>query len=271
MHTADVSVVIPFFNSSSTLARALDSVAAQTLPVREVVVVDDCSTEAEARAAAGIVARMSNARLVSMPRNGGPGEARNAGWQAAEGHWVAFLDSDDAWHPRKVEAQLRAADALRDDKPVLIASQCGLGYQAWAAAGVSLADRTPATRLTKRGFLLRNQVPTSSVMVARDLPHRFPAARRYSEDWELWLSIAALGRPMLRVEFPYCIQFKAVYGESGLSGAVWKMIRGEYRALWAERRAGRLSLAELGLGLASLTVRVGIRLARLGLRRARVS
>jgi glycosyltransferase involved in cell wall biosynthesis len=98
-----VSVVIPAYNSSRTLAEALTSVHAQSYLVHEIIVVDDGSKPEEA---AAIDAVAGGCVLIHLPKNRGPSVARNRGIARATGEWVAFLDSDDLWLPEKLEKQM---------------------------------------------------------------------------------------------------------------------------------------------------------------------
>ncbi len=104
---AAVSVVIPCYRCGATIARAVASVLAQTLPVAEIILVDDASGDDTLAALEDIRRGHGDAavRVLAAPANVGAGEARNLGWNAASQPWVAFLDADDAWHPRKIEIQ----------------------------------------------------------------------------------------------------------------------------------------------------------------------
>ena len=105
--TPRVSVVIPTYNRSRALVRALESVFAQTEPVLETIVVDDGSTDDTQAVLAGFGSRVRAIRK----SNGGAGAARNAGIEAARGEFVAFLDDDDAWLPEKNREQVRILDS----------------------------------------------------------------------------------------------------------------------------------------------------------------
>jgi glycosyltransferase involved in cell wall biosynthesis len=97
-----ISVIIPVFNRGYCLADTLRSVCAQTFTDFEVVVVDDGSTDDSAA-----VARSFGERVrVLTQKNSGVSAARNAGLRAARGRFIAFQDSDDLWHPRKLEWQI---------------------------------------------------------------------------------------------------------------------------------------------------------------------
>ena len=95
-----VSVVIPMYNSETTIARALESALSQEPQPLEVIVVDDGSTDGSAR----VVARYRDRVRYIFKENGGPGSARNAGMAAARGDLIAFLDADDYWLPGFLEA-----------------------------------------------------------------------------------------------------------------------------------------------------------------------
>ncbi|HYO62966.1 MAG TPA: glycosyltransferase [Pyrinomonadaceae bacterium] len=99
---APVSVVVPAYNAERFIALALESAFAQTLPVAEVVVVDDGSTDRTFD-----VARRFDVRVIRQP-NGGLSAARNAGIRAATQPWVAFMDADDLWAGNKIERQFEA-------------------------------------------------------------------------------------------------------------------------------------------------------------------
>ena len=93
------SVVIAVYNGEKTLARAIDSVLSQSYPPREVIVVDDGSTDGTPDIAA---AYGPPVRLLRQP-NRGVSVARNMGVESAEGEWVAFLDADDYYYPERLE------------------------------------------------------------------------------------------------------------------------------------------------------------------------
>ncbi len=107
-----VSAVIPAFNRRDYIVRAIDSVMRQTVPVDEIVVVDDGSTDGTAEMVEGHYG--NSVRVVRQP-NGGPGGARRRGILEARGEWIAFLDSDDEWMPDRNDELLRAAERVSGD------------------------------------------------------------------------------------------------------------------------------------------------------------
>ena len=100
-----VSVVLPVYNSESTIERAITSVLNQTYADLELIVVDDGSTDKTKE----IIQTIDDVRLRYIyQNNSGACEARNKGILAAKGEYIAFQDSDDAWRANKLEVQLRA-------------------------------------------------------------------------------------------------------------------------------------------------------------------
>lgn len=93
------SVIIPAFNAATTLARAIDSVRAQSWPVHEIIVVDDGSTDDTV----DVARRFGDAVRLIRQRNSGVSVARNAGAAAATGDWLAFLDADDWYAPDRIK------------------------------------------------------------------------------------------------------------------------------------------------------------------------
>jgi glycosyltransferase involved in cell wall biosynthesis len=99
--TISISAVIPAYNCEKYIARAVESVLKQTLPVQEIVVVDDGSTDGTADAVRSFGEKVTLIRQA----NAGVSAARNTGIRAANGDWIAFLDADDEWLPEKIRLQ----------------------------------------------------------------------------------------------------------------------------------------------------------------------
>lgn len=111
MRSPTVSVVIPVYNASPALERAIRSVLAQTHPASEIIVVDDGSLE-------GVELHVESPIKINVlrhERNRGPSAARNSGIRASAGQYVAFLDADDTWRPEKLVQQIEALDRSERD------------------------------------------------------------------------------------------------------------------------------------------------------------
>ena len=111
----DFSVIIPAYNVSGIIGRAIRSAAAQTFRPLEILVIDDCSTDNTVEVVRALGQEIPSLRLLSTPANGGPSAARNVGLRAAKADWIALLDSDDAWKPGRLERLSEVARATSAD------------------------------------------------------------------------------------------------------------------------------------------------------------
>ncbi len=184
-----ISVVIPTFNRARRIVRAISSAANQTYPHLEIIVIDDGSSDGTAELVRDL--RCSRPlRLIETVVNEGAPAARNRGIAASAGQWVAFLDSDDVWHPRKLERQ---AEVLLQCGPDFGACYTGLAAydDAGALCGVSRATESGDLAAA---LMTHNLVgSTSSVLVRRDLLMAvggFVPTLRSCQDWDLWVRLA---------------------------------------------------------------------------------
>lgn len=179
-----VSLIIPTHNRAHTLPRALDSVLAQTRPADEIIVVDDGSTDGTAEL---IHTHYPQVRYVRQP-NRGVSAARNAGIRAATGDWIALLDSDDAWQPRKLERQLATLP------PDARLAHCD---EIWIRNGVRV---NPMRKHAKAGGrIYRHCLPLCAISPSAVLIHGevfehiglFDESLPACEDYDLWLRVTA--------------------------------------------------------------------------------
>lgn len=182
-----VSVVIPCFNYARFLGEAIESVLAQTAAPREIIVVDDGSTDDSTT----VARRYGSAVVLLELHREGVARARNHGIEASKGSVLAFLDADDAWAPRKLEAQLQRLDAER----------VGLVY-----CGVAFVDERGVVQATStrgrsgrvlRDFALMRDVGSmgggSGCLIPRaalDRVGRFDERLSTSADWDLFRRLA---------------------------------------------------------------------------------
>lgn len=252
-----VTVIVPCYRCRDTVARAVASVTAQTAPPLEVLLVDDGSVDGTAPVLASLCSE--RVRVLRLERNQGPGSARNAGWQAARGEFVAFLDADDTWHPRKLEIQV----AFMRQHPEFALS--GHGHVFGSDFG-RLPDAVPHVEITGRALLLSNRFVTPSVMLRRDLAARFRDGQRHMEDHLLWMQLALAGHRIARIELALASLHKPQFGAGGQSGDLHAMERaelGNYRLL---RREGKIGLVACGALLLWSVAKYLRRLALVGLR-----
>jgi hypothetical protein len=190
-----LSVVIPAYNAATTVRAAVRSTLNQTVPALEVIVVNDGSTDGTGDVVTAI--DDPRVRLVSQP-NGGPAAARNAGIAAARGEWVAFLDSDDLWLPRYVEAATAALAAAPNpgfaytDAYVF---DTGRGQLKRGSASDALDPPPPDRASFLAALLRRNFVFTSAAVPAAVLAAvgGYDESLTLSEEYDLWLRILVAG------------------------------------------------------------------------------
>lgn len=240
INAAPVSAVIPCWRCADTISRAMDSIASQSLRPAEVILVDDASgdgTLAELYRLAGQYPP-GWVQVIALETNGGPGAARNAGWEYAKQPWIAFLDADDAWHPRKVELQMSWLEQHPD------AAMCGHGT-ALLSTPTIYPDAPARPRGWRVGFLnmvIANRFPTRSVMLRRDLPFRFQDWF-HSEDFHLWLLLILSNYSCYRLEGLLAFSFREDASDGGLSGNLWRHERQELLVWRTLYREGKISWA----------------------------
>jgi len=117
----DVSIVIAAWNAQSFISTAINSALSQKGVSVEVIVVDDASTDSTCEVVESI--SDSRVRLLRSEKNGGPGAARNIGFAAAKGKWIAVLDSDDSMKLNRLKNML---DKAPIDADILIDNFCEL-------------------------------------------------------------------------------------------------------------------------------------------------
>ena len=218
-----ISVIIPTHNRAHTLRRALDSVYAQTLPPWEVIVVDDGSTDGT-KALVG--SEFPQCRFLSQ-RNRGVSRARNRGIEAADGDWLAFLDSDDAWLPEKLAKQ---TETLREqaERPVCHTDEI------WIRNGRRVNPMHKHKKSGGRIFsrcLPRCVISPSSVVIRRSLFDEvgmFDECLPACEDYDLWLRICAR-HPVAFVDTPLLLKHGGHADQ--LSRRHWGMDRFRIQAL----------------------------------------
>src|SRR3954449_11420861 len=93
--TSSVSAILPTFNNRTVIARAIDSLLAQTRAVDEIIIIDDCSTDGTADYV--LATYGDKIKLIRAEQNGGPARARNLGLSQAKGDYIGIIDGDDAW------------------------------------------------------------------------------------------------------------------------------------------------------------------------------
>ncbi|OHC75543.1 MAG: hypothetical protein A3G18_09280 [Rhodospirillales bacterium RIFCSPLOWO2_12_FULL_58_28] len=185
----EVSVIIPAYRAAKTIARALVSVAAQTLKPYEAIVVDDGSDDGTCEAALALEPRMNGVRLkVFRQSNRGAGAARNRAVAEASRPILAFLDADDEWLPEKLARSL----AHIEDGHYLLVAHNGLIVENGKESLIDGARRfreggAPFVSLYRKGYL-----DTCTVVTRRDAviaAGGFDPTLKNGQDFEMWLAL----------------------------------------------------------------------------------
>ncbi len=195
----DCSVIIPVYNRSEQVRRAIESVRQQTVAPREIIVVDDGSTDGVADA---VRSEHPEVKILTWFDNRGVSAARNRGMAESQGQWIAFLDSDDVWLPSKLQVQSEWLESHSD----LSICHCD---EIWIRNEVRV---NPGKRHKKRGgWIYEYCLPLCVISPSAVLIHRrvfsqvgvFDESLPVCEDYDLWLRMTCLfevgyvNRPLL--------------------------------------------------------------------------
>lgn len=239
-----VSVIIPCYRCTDTIERAVESITRQTLPPEEVLLVEDCSDD-DGKTLDSLYRLQQryqhkfHLKVIPLEKNGGPASARNAGWDTATQPYIAFLDADDEWHPEKLDIQY---EYMRRNPKIAVTGHqyVELRYNKLTHPLFSISI-SAAKNISPLSLLFKNCFPTSSVMLKNEIHFRFAAGKRCAEDFYLWQQVAFAGFRIVRIEVPLVHYYKALFGEGGLSGQLWKMEKGELSNFVALYRAGSIN------------------------------
>lgn len=220
------SVVIPFYDSVDTIEDSLESCILQSYQDYEIILVDDGSSRNSDSIIASYIKSYPEATIkwVRLLANSGVSNARNFGLNIATGEYIAFMDADDVWHPKKLELMATLIQTF---------PSYGLYFHDSVIDSImpdiirSSNDETEQVCFFK--FLIKNPAHTPCVVVRNEPAVWFCEDMRYSEDYDLWLKLA-FSRGALRVKQPLTSLGRPVGSSGGLSANRWQMRLGEMRA-----------------------------------------
>lgn len=184
-----ISVIIPTYNRSAYLDRAVSSVMRQTRKVAEIIIVDDGSTDETSK----VVERLNKISATTIhylhQENAGPASARNLGISASHFDHIAFLDSDDHWHRKKIEFQFAA---MAENSEYMISHT----REKWLRRGKHLNQKKH--HIPRHGDIFDHclalcAVGMSTVMLRKSLFEQvggFNTSFRCCEDYDLWLRVS---------------------------------------------------------------------------------
>ena len=224
---ANISVIIPVYNSEKTIERAVLSIVNQTLLPLEVIIVDDCSTSNIKIVLKRIKEKYEkyfDIKLIYLEKNKGPATARNKAWDLAKGKYIAFLDSDDIWYSKKIEVQY---NYMKKNEDVFFSYHHMDIIDKIIDKNIKVFDEN-IIKINPYIFLFKHYAKgnTSCVMIKNIKTLRFFDGKRYFEDYLLWLEYNFKYKGTL-LDVYMAGSFKKPYGVSGLSKSLWKMEQGE--------------------------------------------
>ncbi|MGD6816671.1 glycosyltransferase family 2 protein [Metabacillus sp. 113a] len=183
-----VSVITPSYNSTKTIGDTIRSVQAQTYSHWEMLIVDDCSTDHSRDYIREFAGADSRIQLIELDENSGAAVARNTALRMVKGKYAAFLDSDDLWHPEKLDKQIRFMEendyAFTYTKYELMKEDGGRLNQV-----VEIPDSIGYHGLLKNTII---GCLTAVVNLEKTGPIQMPNIRT-RQDFALWLSILKKG------------------------------------------------------------------------------
>ncbi|UNH23496.1 glycosyltransferase family 2 protein [Moellerella wisconsensis] len=179
-----VSIIMPCYNASHYIKDSINSVLNQTYQNFELIIIDDLSTDDSIN----IINSYSDSRikLIQLTQNSGAGIARNTGIEAAQGRFIAFLDSDDLWRQNKLEVQL---EYMKKGQYPLTYTQ----YQKFSQLGKGKLVIPPNT-VTYNELLYCNVIGClTAIYDTTILGKQFMPLIRKRQDMGLWLKILSQG------------------------------------------------------------------------------
>ena len=218
-----ISVIIPTFNRQYCLSRTIDSVLQQTLKPSEIIIVDDGSTDNTINF---LQQHYPQIKLLQQTHQG-VSAARNLGIEQATGEWIALLDSDDAWQPKKLERQIKALQK----KPNYRICHT---HEIWYRHGKRVNQMDKHQKYGGHIFqqcLDSCRISPSSVIIHKDIFASiglFDESLPTCEDYDLWLRITAQ-HPVLYLSEPLAIKYGGHADQ--LSNHYWGMDRFRIQAL----------------------------------------
>jgi glycosyltransferase involved in cell wall biosynthesis len=232
-----VSVIIPTYNRKKLLTRAIESVMSQQYTDYELIVVDDASGDSTEQLDFFDSRKYPSITYFRLDSHRGVSAARNFGVRMASGKWIAFLDSDDQWHPQKLKRQMEWIG--RYPATVILQTK-----EVWIRGGRRV--NPPATHRKREGYIFteslkRCMITPSSVCITRaafDTTGGFNEALPACEDYDLWLRITHTVPVGLIDEY-----LLTRYGghPDQLSSTVWALDRFRIRSLLDIIRSGVLT------------------------------
>lgn len=228
-----VSIVMPAYNASKTIGDSIKSIQAQTVKEWELIVIDDGSTDNTSLVVAEYSLKDTRIKFIRNEKNNGVSYTRNRAVELAKGEWIAFLDSDDVWEPKKLEKQL----ALTKVEPNMVIcytassfmNECGKPYNYIMEA---------EERLTYKLLLRKNLISCSSVMIKSSVMKKLKMpSDKMHEDYFTWLKVVKHYGVAHGINEPLLIYRVSSNSKSGNRVNSAKMLYNTYNAIGYSKTA----------------------------------
>tara|TARA_B100001758_G_C18367742_1_gene589516 strand:+ start:127 stop:876 length:750 start_codon:yes stop_codon:yes gene_type:complete len=181
-----VSIITPSFNSERFIRMCIESVLIQTYNNWELIIIDDCSIDSSLE----VIKSYDDERIIvtRLEKKSGAAKARNIGIRKAQGRYIAFLDSDDLWHPHKLEKQI----SFMSKNNIAFSFTT---YQLISEDGLRILNVIKAPiRITYHSYLKNTIIGCLTVIIDRNKTGDFEMPNiRSSHDMALWLLIMKRG------------------------------------------------------------------------------
>ncbi len=217
-----VCVIIPCYNASLTLKNSVNSIINQTVYPEEVILVDDCSSDL-GKTNVAIKSSIKKLKKVKIQThmivnksNLGPGASRNRAWDITNTEYVAFLDSDDTWKPKKLEIQYKIMKKNNINfschKTDYIPNNNNVPH-----SQIKNINNISLKKISLIKMFFKNQVHTRTVMLKNLKTFRFNETLRYSEDLDLWIRILSNNYNIFYFDFGLAVSNQLSHNYKGLS------------------------------------------------------
>ena len=228
-----VSIIMPSYNTADYISASIASVQKQTYTNWELIIVDDCSTDNTDEV---VTPLLSDARIryLKNDRNSGAAVSRNRALREAKGKWIAFLDSDDLWYPKKLEKQICFMEENRYHFSYT-------NYEEINMAGEKTGVRvTGPTKITKTGMFNYCWPGCLTVMYDAEAVGLIQIADiKKNNDYAMWLKVCRKADCYLLDE---CLaQYRKGRAGSVSTHGIGTMIRWHYRLFREAEGLGAVS------------------------------
>ena len=216
-----VSIITPCFNSEKYVSQAVQSVISQTHQNWELLLIDDCSSDATYSIISNFASQDVRIKAFKLDKNSGAGVARNFAIQQASGNYIAFLDADDLWKPEKLEKQLSFMET--QNIPLTFSF-----YETIDKAGnLRNESITTPSKVTYKQLYYCNWIGNLTGIYSVEFFGKMPISSiKKRQDWMMWLQIVK--QIQTGIPVPESLAYYRVR-EDSISASKWKLIKYNFK------------------------------------------